>query len=687
MPKITSEKYTLENLVIKNYIFNIPIYQRLYVWKSGQITTLLDDLVNSFNKKEDDYYIGGIMLTKNKSQVDGFEKYDVIDGQQRFTTLWLISHILGGELSHFQRYVDEDKPKSRIIFSVRDFANHYFEDMHRGFTDDEERELKPIKDALKTIKSYFENKECALKKKDFSEFRKFVYQNVYFILTEMPFTVDENKVFEAMNNRGVQLQQHEILKSRILHHICDSERNKYAIIWDACSQMDNYIEKSLKDVANLSWKQLFNTEKDDEIVKLPPDILGILSSQLNDESDSYLRDVLSEENIELSEEEEKALAGKNIEDNDYEGAKVRSIISFSMLLLHTLRIFQYRYKKDECVAETSAEVNAKELNTIFNKYFLNKPENDTHKKALELDAKNFITLLWKVREAFDRYVVKWVTKSEGSSQSERLEILNLYQNKTSYQRKLTKSFDELSLLQTMLYHSQQLITHYWLTPLLNYLIDHDNLLDVLDYLKRLDNAMFCNERRDLRTMSFGMLALNKEELKGDPLFIESELLKDSGVAFPHYYFYKLEFVLWSKRQDVYQAYSLSEKEVAKWESYYLTARNSIEHIFPQNQKSINNEVVYITPEEMEIEKENHGDKFSPIDVFGNLTLITSGLNSSYSNKSYGEKKEQFLNSNSIDSLKSSIIFTHDKWSFILAKEHQKKMINLLKTYLNETNTN
>lgn len=687
MPKITSEKYTLENLVIKNYIFNIPIYQRLYVWKSGQINTLLDDLVNSFNRKEEDYYIGGIMLTKSNSQIGGFEKYDVIDGQQRFTTLWLISNILGGELSFFQRYIDEDKPKSRISFSVRDFANHYFEDMYRGFTDDEERELKPIKDALKTIESYFENKDCALKKGDFSEFIKFVYQNVYFILTEMPSTVDENKVFEAMNNRGVQLQQHEILKSRILHNIPEYERNKYAIIWDACSQMDNYIEKSLKDVANLSWKQLFNTEKDDEIVKLPSDILGILSSQINEESDSYLRDILKEENLELSDEEQKALEGNNIEDNDYEGAKVRSIISFSMLLLHTLRVFQYRYKKEVCVAETSAEVNAKELNTIFNQYFLYKPEDEAHKMALEKDAKNFISLLWKVREAFDRYVVKWVTKSEGSSQSERLEILNLYQNKTSYQRKLTKSFDELSMLQTMLYHSQQLITHYWLTPFLNYLIEHDNLIDVLGYLKKLDNAMFCNERRDLRTMSFEMLALNKDELKGSPFFIESELLKASGVAFPHYYFYKLEFVIWNNRLNIYHTYGFAEKEISKWENYHLTARNSIEHIFPQNQKSINNELVFISPEELEIEKEVKGEMFSPIDIFGNLTLITSGLNSSYGNKSYGEKKEQFLNSNSIDSLKSSIIFTHDNWDYNFAKEHQKKMIDLLITYLNETNNN
>lgn len=687
MSKITSEKYTLENVVTKNYIFNIPIYQRLYVWKSGQINTLLDDLVNSFNKREEDYYIGGVMLTKNNSQNCGFEKYDVIDGQQRFTTLWLISNILGSELSLFQKYNDEDKQKSRISFSVRDFANHYFEDMYRGFTDDEERELIPIKDALKTIESYFENKECALIKEDFSEFTKFVYQNVYFILTEMPSTVDENKVFEAMNNRGIQLQQHEILKSRILHYIPAYERNKYAIIWDACSQMDNYIEKSLKDVANLSWKQLFNTEKDDEIVKLPPDILGILSAQINGESESYLRDILKEENIELSEEEQKALEGNNIEDNDYEGAKVRSIISFSMLLLHTLRIFQYRYKKEVYDAKTSAEVNAKELNTIFNQYFLYKPENEDHKVALETDAKNFISLLWKVREAFDRYVVKWVTKSEGNSQSERLEILNLYQNKTSYQRKLTKSFDELSLLQTMLYHSQQLITHYWLTPFLNYLIEHDNLTDVLEYLKKLDNAMFCNERKDLRIMSFELLAFNKDELVGNPAFIKTELIKTSGVAFPHYYFYKLEFVLWSKRSEIYRDHDFNEKEIAKWENYYLTARNSIEHIFPQNQKNINNELVYITSEEHENEMIGREGSFSPIDIFGNLTLITTGLNSSYSNKSYGEKKEQFLNSNSIDSLKSSLIFTHDKWDFKSAKKHQEKMINLFQNYLNVTNAN
>ena len=75
--------------------------------------------------------------------------------------------------------------------------------------------------------------------------------------TFIPGKSDMNRVFEAMNNRGKQLEHHELLKSRMLKKIDSNERLAYSLIWDACSNMNVYIEKSIKDVANLSWKNLY----------------------------------------------------------------------------------------------------------------------------------------------------------------------------------------------------------------------------------------------------------------------------------------------------------------------------------------------------------------------------------------------------------------------------------------------
>lgn len=66
-----------------------------------------------------------------------------------------------------------------------------------------------------------------------------------------------NRVFEAMNNRGKQLEHHELLKSKFLQKIAKDKRLNYALIWDACSDMSTYIEKSIKDVADLNWKDLY----------------------------------------------------------------------------------------------------------------------------------------------------------------------------------------------------------------------------------------------------------------------------------------------------------------------------------------------------------------------------------------------------------------------------------------------
>ena len=85
---IKSDLITLKNVVENERFYSIPLYQRLYVWGEDQVTTLLEDLERATKTPDNYYFLGGTMIISNQS------KYDLIDGQQRFTTLWLLSYEL-----------------------------------------------------------------------------------------------------------------------------------------------------------------------------------------------------------------------------------------------------------------------------------------------------------------------------------------------------------------------------------------------------------------------------------------------------------------------------------------------------------------------------------------------------------------------------------------------------------------
>lgn len=523
MSSIKSKKLTLHEIVEQDLRFNIPIYQRLYVWGEEQVTTLMGDLHNAFKQKADKFYLGGIMLSENN------EKFDLIDGQQRFTTLWLLGKLLGYDLSRFTHTKINKIDVARISFSVRDFANSYFNSNGQvlSLSNNEMEELKQIDEAKHIIDKYL--KEEIPERKEFS---KYIFENVLFIATEMPPETDENKVFEAMNNRGIQLQQHEILKTRLLKLISDNAlRNKYSLLWDACSIMDNYLERNIKVVANLQWKNLFqNTDEEEKTIELPDNILDRIGKSDLEEAVT-LQDVLKDE---LSGDDNKILeeaSRKTPKEGEYDGGNVRSIINFPMLLLHTLRIYEYRYEKLNN-PDLSTEVKGKELIKIF--------ESKSYFKESK-DVEKFIMLLWNIRKQFDRFVIKWVSNEDDTNEAHL--IKRLYQNKTAFQRIEPKTNEAFALLQSMLYHSQQIITLYWLTPFLNKLLDCQDIDELFIYLEHLDNEMFCNEKRDLRTMSYKLLGKTIDDLNGSSEYVEQELKAHKGTAYPSYWFYKLEYVL------------------------------------------------------------------------------------------------------------------------------------------------
>jgi len=649
---IRSKLMSLKDIVESDYFFRVPIYQRLYVWGDDQVKTLLDDLYSAYSEQEKrgDYYLGCALVVKNERSSNSGACFDLIDGQQRFTTLWLISLIWRGELEKFLYRQKDGRKQPRISFSIRPEVDEYF--LHR-INDSENAGIQnaQIINAQANIESFRDEADKDVNF-DPAGFSCFLYENVKLVLTRVPTHTDLNKLFEVINNRGLQLQHHEILKARLLRHIPaeSGARDRYARLWEACAGMGDYVEKNLKDITRLRISDLFDNEAakhDGEKLAKSSEVLEALShlqSQESTDRDIGLGDIL-EDQVELAPADEDVSSDEVFQSDD-----VRSIISFSMLLQHTLRIWLHKKEQSDL-----PKILDRELLGLFNSHFF----------ALDTsceDVTSFIELLWEIRYLFDKHVIKWVNQDE----EEQHLICRLYwqakitRGKTYYSvvRRQPERNEGMALLQSMLYHSQQITTHYWLTPFLAFM--HKNpgsRNNYFKYLRHLDNHLLCNE--DEAPLVKRSRTFLEDPWKKNSLSC-SILNEDLGVAFPHYWFYKLEFILWDQKRN--------EKNDSRWNDFRITAKNSVEHISPQN------------PEDTD------GDKVTELSLnhFGNLALVSRSINSEYGNLPFNEKRQRFMNRNrlKLDSLKMAMIYQNEHWSDEYAKIHEQEMIELIEQYLN-----
>jgi len=187
--------------------------------------------------------------------------------------------------------------------------------------------------------------------------------------------------------------------------------------------------------------------------------------------------------------------------------------------------------------------------------------------------------------------------------------------------------------------------------------------------------MFSSGRSDeLSIRSWDMLdrTFDNQVISIDKLGIDSA----KGVTYPSYLFYKMDFVLWYLRDKVFDDLKLGFTKKEDWDNYRFTAKNSIEHISPQNPKKIDEFRVWDDIDSIDLRK-------LKLDDFGNLVLLTSSMNSEYSNNIFTTKRSEFIakaNSKRIDSLKSAVIFENDKWSWTLCTHHKDKMKEYLIAY-------
>lgn len=230
----------------RNTLYKIPGYQRPYSWEESHIDQLWDDLYEAYNNNgngDDSYFLGTIILVDNDD-----DRLDILDGQQRITTLVIFYAVLrdffgeevSGQLNRINRRLEEspDREDSKYRLMTGEKHQDIFEStILSGITLDEENSYTV---AARYTKNALENKfDDPSELEDFFDFVEEDIEIIRIETSELSYAI---RLFQTVNNRGKDLTVSDLTKSYLLSLTSDEERDVVTESWKKLSSKfnDNY---------------------------------------------------------------------------------------------------------------------------------------------------------------------------------------------------------------------------------------------------------------------------------------------------------------------------------------------------------------------------------------------------------------------------------------------------------------
>ena len=647
--------YTIKELLTKD-LYVIPMYQRNYAWADQEINQLIDDVLDyetKYSKQTQEssnanYYIGTLVVYKQK---DG--SYEVIDGQQRLTTLSLLAIYLKNNsdesvLSWYQTdYLNLSfECRDKSTYTLQALFNNILSDKDKHLANKQEDKINPA--ILNGYKIIEETLEPKVKERNttLKAFSDYVSNNIKILRVEVPEHTDLNHYFEVMNNRGEQLEKHEILKSHLLSVVQNDSQLTTVIntVWEGVSNMEKYIQTAFDTnlrtkIFGESWKEFKLSSFDDLTKCFAEDKL---------EKDSQKK----EQKIETTDEEQlmsilQVLSSDKrfLTEDDAQGddsERFRSVINFPSFLMQVLRV--YIHGKKQIKPVVLAEEDAKEFESktirLDDKALLDEFESHILKDVDTV--KDFIFYLLKCKFMFDKYIIKrqylngdesWELKKYLKSNNNSGSYNNTFSNSTGEEGDDSSS-DGLNKKVIMLLASfhvsiPSMSYKYWLDGALHWLVNHSSEEGVSadDYLRYLtnmaDSFLFDRYLAEEQLDYYDIVYKNEcqpQSKPNDTQGINHKLLMYGQIR-NNFVFNYLDYLIWQDKGGTN----------GKYQDFEFSFRSSVEHFYPQ------------TPDGID------GMTRDDLDSFGNLCLITHSQNSSFSNKPPLEKlgsiKHKYLDTN------------------------------------------
>ena len=671
----------------------IPVYQRNYAWEEDEITALIKDVYDSFLKEPKPiYYIGTLVTYKRGDNV-----YEVIDGQQRLTTIYIILKALGKTSEKALGKTSEIKVfRNKLTYSARKVSASTIQklDFYPNLGDEVDHGIrngyKFVDKAIKTIVSVSE----------MEGFIQYFLHNVRIIHYGVPKDVDLNHYFEVMNSRGEQLEKHEIVKSWLGQNLKDkNDLATFSRIWEACSEMNIYIQEVF------SKTEVFGSNLNQFII----DNFDTIPKQEESEGKKSINELLNKP------------IGK-IEDNTTieQKDKFQPIIDFPNFLLIVLKVTMMNHQS---FVPTDFTLDDKELLIEFQKA-LNHSKSSNNEEDKVKFVKQFVFNLLKAKYFLDNYIVHHSLDNKEYVGDNPWKLQYYYQETTKkrYPKNLSNAPDAQKELVHLLSMFEVSFTprqrKNYLFYCMMYLFSKDipSDSDYLNFLQNLAHKYFynvylnqksLNERNQPGPNAFDNALLQDgkldvAEIGDDEVNYRSKfeiIYKQGRSDVPLFVFNYTDYIIWKKyakelrgentnkedkkRIEFFAELGCGDFELAPFNNFYFSrTRKSLEHYYPQAKADM----------------DNHPSS-DEINCFGNFAMIGAEANSLGSNHDPKTKINLYCDGKydqvSVSSLKFKIMMQMCldnqnairkqelnrenglEWNVEDMKAHQEKMLDLL----------
>ena len=622
------ELLTVSELFDHDTVYTVPIYQRNYAWRAPQIEQLISDIQDAVVRQESGYFLGNLVVTPRENQRKDFE---VIDGQQRLTTLYLLLTFLENDgtspLAHHQGRL-QYQSRARATEALRRVGQepHLRAGQVQDSMTDEDG---AIHEGFNIIHQYIEQ-HAGLDRNAIADFLR---ARVTVVRASLPPKTDLNRYFEIMNTRGEQLQPVDIVKARLMSHLPDPERAVFAWIWDACADMDTYVQMALtrgntalrETIFGAGWSWLVQT-----------DFAALCNVHAPTQTSTAV--AMPSQPLSLDAALQKYAHGsEHVSGTEEINERFRSTIEFPVFLLHVLKVKSGGDDEDE------GHLDDKRLIQSFTTAIKNSPGKEAQW------VQDFAFTLLRCRNLFDSFILKrqfavsaeddegdWSLQrlkknvSNGKSTSGYVHVFR--PGDASEESEPDSGTCDVLLLQSMLritYTSPR--TMHWMTQTLQWLVQQP-------------------KPQDIKSADLAHLLKNFARAKVASAFLDAEE-QPRGFGIARIVFTYLDYLL------------LDEKAKRNFKFQF---RNSIEHFYPQN------------PNEAQ-----SGASVSPqnLHLLGNLALVSVSANSHFSNSLPKAKAENFQRTMETQSPKlqrMAEITRSEGWSDEQVKNHHNEMVALLK---------
>ena len=614
----------------------VPVYQRAFAWgsdnsakKQNEIVQLMDDVLAA----KGTYYLGSLVVSKCH---DGPYDYEVIDGQQRLTALYIIFACLGfkvneGSLGYACR--EESLALLRRL-AAGDVSGCLSCEGNAG----NENEQSGIRRGVRIVLEEFQSKCGAQSVEEYKQRLRDAFKQVKLFRIEVPEGTDLNRYFEIMNTRGEQLEQQDIVKADLLSRLeSNQQRVVFAEIWDACSDMDGYVQMHFsgehEKKGNESRRELMFGKDWNECLNIE----YLMTPVMNGAESVLSFETLVDTDVDYDE---------RMDDGEtYKNARFEGIIDYPHFLLHVLKVFDAVEGID---ASIQGQTDAMNLRREFKKVF---SDGDAARVM------RFAQCLVKCRFYFDKYILKRAftsVKDEGTWSLKEFAKLSGKKEDASYRDTQNNNapcakHKELLMIEACLRvsYTNPKVMH-WITNLLYWLYENgegrmDEFLAYAQGLARSATRQFLAEGNYNR-----------------------------GVQTPNIVLNYLDYLLWMDKERLEQR---PEYGNLFTKPFAFEFRNSVEHWYPQHPDADADGC----PEWEAVDQE-HG----VVDRFGNLALLQSNINAHFSNQPPQGKCGYETTRNGSIKLRMMAILTrsaenNERWRSSICEMHENEMLGVLRT--------